>query len=259
MHVRSLGFQTDLMLRRLAGAVVVDRGDHVVVRTPHNPGFYWGNFLLIDPPVTDGSARWLEQFAREFPDALHVAIGIDGTDGETGDVSALLDAGLAMENNVVLTAEELHGEAGAEVDVRPLSTDDDWRQAADVRVSAYDDQSSAHRDFVRRKLAEARALVAAGHGCYFGAFVDDTVRAALGVFSGGGKVARYQNVETHTDHRRRGLARALLLTAATAARTKLGAEKLVIVADPDDVAIDLYRSVGFTDTERQVQLQRAPA
>jgi hypothetical protein len=30
------------------------------------------------------------------------------------------------------------------------------------------------------------------------------------------------------------------------------------VADRDDVAIDLYRQLGFVDVERQAQLQYAP-
>jgi len=36
--------------------------------------------------------------------------------------------------------------------------------------------------------------------------------------------------------------------------TDLDATALVIVADPRGPAIDLYRSLGFRDTEHQVQL-----
>src|SRR4051794_35110021 len=104
MNVQSLGFRTDIMLRRLAGASVDDRGDHLVVRTPANPTFYWGNFVLLgSPPAPGQAAAWLDVFAAEFPAAAHVAIGIDGTDGETGDVAALQDAGLDLEVDHVLT------------------------------------------------------------------------------------------------------------------------------------------------------------
>ena len=47
MQVTSLGFRTDLALRVLEGAEVTDRGDYLVVRSPDNPTFYWGNFLLL--------------------------------------------------------------------------------------------------------------------------------------------------------------------------------------------------------------------
>ena len=47
MRVTSLGFLTDLALRVLEGAEVTDRGDYLVVRSPDNPTFWWGNFLLL--------------------------------------------------------------------------------------------------------------------------------------------------------------------------------------------------------------------
>jgi ribosomal protein S18 acetylase RimI-like enzyme len=260
VQVRSLGFQTDLMLRRLAGASIDDRGDHLVVRTPDNPTFYWGNFLLIEPPRPGSSAHWLDVFAREFPDAQHVAIGVDGVDGVPGDVSELLAAGLVLETSVVLTAQQLRPTAvPAGVEVRPLVSDDDWQQMVDVRLEIDEDQPPGHREFVERKAREAQRLMLAGHGEYFGALVDGVVRASLGVVTDGHGLARYQSVETHPDHRRKGLARAMLGAAAETALTRLRARTLVIVADPDYVAIDLYRGLGFAETERQVQLQRAPS
>jgi hypothetical protein len=54
VDVASLGFQTDLMIRRLAGSVIVDRREYLVVRTPANPGFWWGNFLLFPAPSRPG-------------------------------------------------------------------------------------------------------------------------------------------------------------------------------------------------------------
>jgi ribosomal protein S18 acetylase RimI-like enzyme len=257
VEVRSLGYRTDLMLRRLAGASVADRGDHLVVRTPANPTFYWGNFLLIDPPAAGTSPIWLEEFSREFPDAKHVAIGIDGVHGDTGDVSEMRAAGLELETNVVLTAERLRrpGRASS-VDVRPLVSDTDWQQSVAVRLAVDEDRGQEHREFVERRAVEARRLMSDGHGEYFGAYVDGVVRASLGIVTDGQGLARYQNVETHPHHRRQGLASALLVAAAEAATSKFGATTFVIVADPDYVAIDLYRALGFTDTQRQVQLQR---
>jgi len=248
------------MLRRLAGAQVTDKGDYIVVETPENPNFYWGNFLLLAQPPTRGTAgRWLEVFSAELPSAQHVAIAIDGTDGETGDITELLAAGLELERSVVLTAERLASPGRPTgVDVRPLRTDADWRQAAAVRLAIDDDDTAAHVDFVERRSAEARRLTQDGHGDYVGAFVDGFVRASLGIVSDGSGVARYQNVETHPDHRRQGLASALLRAAGEIAHRRLGARTLVIVADPDYAAIDLYRSLGFIDRETQVQLQRAP-
>jgi ribosomal protein S18 acetylase RimI-like enzyme len=65
-------------------------------------------------------------------------------------------------------------------------------------------------------------------------------------------------VQTHPEHRRRGLAGALAVRASEIARSELAVQTLVIAADPDDVAIRLYRALGFADSELQVQLERTP-
>ena len=101
--VRSLGFRTDLMLRRMAGSSIVEHTGYLVVRTPANPGFWWGDFVLFADPPTRTDA--LAVFAAEFPGAAHVAIGVDRTDGILGD--GLVDLGLTVEVNSVLTAQHL--------------------------------------------------------------------------------------------------------------------------------------------------------
>ena len=42
VEVRSLGYRTDLMVRLLEGSLVEDRGDYLVVRSPHNPTYWVG-------------------------------------------------------------------------------------------------------------------------------------------------------------------------------------------------------------------------
>ena len=254
MDVTSLGFRTDLMLRRLAGATVEDRGDHVVVTTPANPGFWWGNFVLLAEPAKD-IAPWLETFRRAFPEAEHVALGVDGTDGRTGDTT-----GLDAEVDVVLTATGFEPrEPDPYSRVRTLESDQDWAQAVDLQLVCHDEQPSpAHRLFVERRVAEVRGLVEAGHGQWFGAFPDGVLRSSLGVVTDGSGIARYQNVQTQPEFRRQGLATRLVHEAGVHALAHRRAEVLVIVADPDDEAIRIYRAAGFRDREHQVQLWQEP-
>ena len=72
-------------------------------------------------------------------------------------------------------------------------------------------------------------------------------------------LARFQNVETHPDARGRGLAGTLVHHVSEYGFAELGASTLVMVADPEYLAIRVYRSVGFEDTETQLQVQRGPA
>jgi ribosomal protein S18 acetylase RimI-like enzyme len=249
-EVHSLGFRTDLMLRRMAGSAIEERAGYLVVRTPANPGFWWGNFVLFaDPPSGTGG---LAVFAAEFPVAAHVAIGVDSTDGILGDV--LLDLGLTAEVNAVLTAQNVRAPSPGPT-VRALSSDDDWRQATELRLACYyETPTPDERQFTELQVVEQRRLCQTGHGTWFGAFVQGRMRSGAGLFHDGG-LARFQSVETHPDFRREGLASAVL---GHAARREPGARTLVIVADPADQAIQLYRALGFTEAEYQIQLYRAP-
>ncbi len=107
MRITSLGFRTDVALRVLEGAEVTDRGDHLVIRTPGNPDFWWGNFLLLARVPGPGQGQeWLARFAAEFPAAQHVALGVDSTgDAETPEEFAA--AGLEADRATVLTAAQL--------------------------------------------------------------------------------------------------------------------------------------------------------
>lgn len=261
MKVISLGFRTDLMLRRTAGSVIDDRPDHLVVRTPVNPAFRWGNFVLLGrPPGPEDVRRWAAGFDEEFPGVPYVALGVDGTDGDAGDAAGLAALGLTAEVSTVLTADRLAPPARPlTAEVRRLAGDDDWDRALELR-RAMDgpEPPPEHRLFVERRVAETRRLCEAGHGAWFGAFVDGRMRAGAGVFGDGDGAARYQNVETHPGFRGRGLASHVVHRAGQWALSEAGARTLVIVADPGYHAIRIYRALGFADTERQVQLMRLP-
>ncbi|MBL7500255.1 GNAT family N-acetyltransferase [Frankia sp. CNm7] len=259
----SLGFRTDLMVRRLAGARITEHASHLVVATPANPGFWWGNFVLFDhPPRPGDAARWEAVFSGEFPDAAYLALGVDGTDGDPGDAAELARLGVTVEVNSVLTATRLAPLArpAADATIRPLTSDDDWARAVALRLACYEDEASSPDTarFVERQLREERGLCEAGHGAWFGGFVDGQLRAAGGLLGDNDGLARFQSIETHPAHRGRGLASTLLHRAGTWGLRERGAHTLVIVADPDYHAIGLYRALGFTDAERQVQLQREP-
>jgi GNAT superfamily N-acetyltransferase len=249
------------MIRLLEGSRVDDRGGYLAVRSPHNPTYWWGNFLLLaDPPEPGQADAWLERFAAEFPGAKHVALGIDATEISGIDVGGLVAAGLRMERSAVLTAQDVHKPArpyrGATY--RELTGDDDWQQAKELRTVLTEGEPAAEPGFLNARLASERALTEAGHGSWFGAFVDGKLVAHLGLVTDGSGIARYQNVETHPDWRRKGIAGTLVWRAAQHGLNGM-ASTLVMAADPDYVAIRVYRSVGFIDAETQIGFERDPA
>ena len=260
MEIASLAFRTDLMVLALGGSEVEHRDGYVVVRTPANPTYFWGNFVLFATAVAPGDvAARLELFAGEFPAAAHVAWGIDTVDGTVGADDELVAAGFHVGRDTVLTASALQRPARpADAELRPVESGDDWSQALALHIACADPADEhVTEEFLAGWVAAARALCDRGHATWFGAFDDGELLSSLGIVSDGSGLARFQSVETHPEARRRGLASALVHHAG---RTALddGATRLVIVADPGYHAIGIYRSLGFVESETQVQLTRPP-
>ena len=278
VRISSLGYLTDLAVRRCEGSEITDHDDHVVIRSPRNPGYWWGNFLLLaQAPGRQELARWLGRFEAEFPGAEHRAFGLDLISAEQSDASVFLAARFQAERNVVLTARTLRPArpAGVPAVIRQLAGDEDWRQSADLRracavaddgteegraagASPPDQPDPRRQEFESRRLAARRQLTEDGIGAWLGAFVGGRLAAQLGVINAGGGLVRYQDVETHPDYRRRGLAGELVVSAYRTARTDFDAERLVIVADPGYHAIRLYESLGFVREQEQIGFVRPP-
>jgi ribosomal protein S18 acetylase RimI-like enzyme len=263
VNVVSLGFRTDLALLERGGSTIEDCGDHLVVRTPSNPTFYWGNFLLLDHvPAADRVDEWLDRFEAALPAARHRSFGFDAPRAGVADLTAFIERGLDVDASTVMTATSVHPPAhpNGEAAYRTLESDDDWSRGVELTLACNDEyEAVSHRKFVERRVASNRVVVEAGHGSWFGAFLDGALVSQMGLVTAGPALARFQTVETHPDVRGRGLAGTLVHHVSRYGFETLGADTLVMVADPDYLAIRLYRSVGFNDSESQLQAERKPA
>lgn len=259
MDVRSLGFRTDLALLQVGGSEIEDRGHYLVIRTPANPRFHWGNFLLLTTPPEPGSVeRWISTARAEFPRSRHVAIGVDAQDATLTDLEPLREAGFTTETSVVMTATSVHAppHPATEAEMRPLVSDDDWNQQVALSMAGEGEHYSL--EFATKRELANRAHTEAGRGFWFGAFVERRLVSSMGIVRASPGLARFQTVKTHEEFRGRGLAGSLVEVAGRTAFDRLGAETLVMVADPDYLAIRVYRSVGFTDGDTQLQATLLP-
>jgi ribosomal protein S18 acetylase RimI-like enzyme len=261
VDVRSLGFRTDLALLRLSGSEIDDRGSHIVVRTPDNPDYRWGNFyLLARPPRADELDALLASYDADYPQSQHRAFGVDGTEDQSAQLAPLASVGPRIDPGAVMTATAVHPppRPNTEATYRQLASDDDWEQRVAMSMVVHDDEADLdlHREFAIRRAEADRGLSDAGHGAWWGALVGGRLASVMGLVNAGGGLARYQMVETHPDYRSRGLAGTLVHRVATYGFDEMGATTLVMVADPDYLAIRVYRSVGFLETEIQTQLEQ---
>jgi len=277
----SLGWRTELAFARFDGRVV-DAGDHLVVRTPTNPTYWWGNYLLFPRPPREGEAAdWIARFEDEIrrgqPASRHLAFGVDAS----GDFSLPADfvaQGLTMQGNVVLTRGLEDGGPRVEPPpagvFAPLDLARDAGAVVDkhVIVDAGRFETCGYRVYAAKQMARYAAMDAAGLGHWFGWWVDApaandgspsagrVLAASCGLFRCDvgldRPVGRFQYVSTHPDWRRRGLCRALVAAACRHAHARMGLEDLVMMADPDDVAIGIYESLGFARGVRMWHIEK---
>ncbi|MEJ2601483.1 MAG: GNAT family N-acetyltransferase [Anaerolineales bacterium] len=264
MNIKSLGYRTDLIFPAFDGQVI-DRGEYLVIRSPANPSFYWGNFLLfLKPPQRDDYQKWRALFAREIgspPEVEHQVFGWDSPEGEEGEVQTFLQAGFRLIHSVVMTGPDLHSPSRPSdvVSIRALKSESDWGEAVENQVVCREPEfdETEYRIFRRRQMDRYRKMAESGLGDWFGAFIDQQLVADLGIFHEG-SLGRYQSVQTHPDFRRQGIAGTLIVAAGRQAMADYDLHMLVIVTDPDSGPERLYQSLGFRPVEKQVGLERWP-
>ncbi len=259
MRITSPGLVSDLALLELQGSSVIDRGDHLVVRTPSNPTFWWGNFLLLDRSVPEAEVpEWVDRFASEFPGSRHRAFGFTGAGG---DFSAWRALGYDVGTDVTMSCGAVPEASPPPEDVaiRPLVGDDDWGQSARLGASDVPEHERADRVVLEERRGRARRrLVEDGDARWFGAFAGGELLGSLGIVRLG-PIARYQDVMTHVSARRRGIAGALVRAAGEWALADGAVHELVIVAEDGGPAIGLYGRLGFVEVDRHVGVELKPA
>lgn len=264
MKLKSLGHQTELLFRSFEGEVV-EKENYLVVRTPKNPGYRWGNCLLFsNPPKLGDLETWKAIFAAEIgipPAYNHFVFLWDGLDGDLGEIEPFLAAGFRVEKTTVMTAKKVNPppKVNRDCTIRPF-TADDWSAWLKFRVDMNaaapaeekeDDTDGGFSRYLWGKVGEYQRMIEAGQGQWFGAFVEGQLASSMGLFVWG-KLGRFQMVDTYPDFRRQGLAGTLVYEVACKGFNEMGAETLVMCADPDYVALKIYESIGFKSTETMV-------
>ncbi len=259
MRLESLtpGFRTEMMFHRFDG-MVVERDDYVLVKTPSNPGYMFGNFLLFfEAPKLGSLEKWKATFRREFedmPDVRHFTFSWNSPLGDLGDVTEFGMEGFKIDFSVSLTARTVHSPAktNSQVEVRALKTDAEWRQVIESQILAKggDFEAESYRRFKETQFARFRKMSEQGVGFWFGAFLGDKIIGDLGIYQDG-PIGRFQSVETHPRHRRQGVCGRLVYETSRFAFEKMGVSELVMVADENYHAAKIYESVGFAPVAKE--------
>ena len=262
----SPGWQTHLMFAEFDGEVS-RHGDHLVVRSPQSPGYYWGNFLLYDRLASDADfGPWMQRFdeaiVQRAPGTGHVCFGMQAQAEAFSAPPAFAAAGFEAFGVATLTLQRaglmpVPGSPAAGCELRPLVLPREAAAVVDLNLACNDEgyEAEGYRHFRTLQMERYGRMAAAGLGHWWGALHEGRVVASLGLF-GQRHVGRFQHVETHPQHRRRGLCRALVHAACRHGFEHMGWHTLVMGADPHDVAIGIYRQVGFAPHDTLWMLER---
>ena len=268
-------WRTDFTLHGVS-AEVIGRDDCLVVRTPDNPTYYWGNCLILpQPPRDDELGAWLARFQQEIgalqPASRHVAVGVNTPYG--GEcLPAWQAAGFELHVNAVmrlLPGGLLSPRAPkvAPVEVRPIVWDGPGAEVEAIVAlecaNTHGFEPAGYRAFLRRQFERYAQLHERGQCEWFGVWVGEPGQAVLAADcglvrdrAGPGATGRFQRVATHPAWRRRGLCSALVHHVSRHALEAWRVAEVIMVADPDDFAIGIYRGLGFTEFEREWCLER---
>ena len=230
-----LSWHTDIAVLVASGSAVEEHADHLVVRTPADPTYDWGNFVMVtDPATVDDAARWEAVFASASP---RRAPG-DRAAGRAHRRRGLAGTGLEIEHEDVLVRDA------------PLERRRWPRGTSCGRCRATTTGSSPGHCGGMSGVAWSTAATRCSS-------VPSPVTAGRrpGHPRLRGRVARYQDVMTEAPHRRRGLTSHLLGEASAWAAAR-GVHTWVILADAGEAPSRLYQKLGFRPAEPSSQAYR---
>lgn len=261
MDFKSLGLKTDLIFHRF-GAQIYDRSDYVVVRTLSRPDYLWGNCILIrNSTATKAVDHWIKVFDREI--GPHETIGFmafawDDPTGAPRDIDPFLNFGFKSSTSTIFTASSVRRPHtyNAAFQVRRLDGDEDWNQYLDVHFS-HDWTYGTLEDQRRFTLAQRdslRAMVKAGLGERYGAFLGSRLIADLGIYWDQ-NFARFNNVGTRASHRRQGACSTLVYEASKTILRDSRRNRLVLEATAGSQAARLYSTIGFEPSQQLCKIE----
>lgn len=255
MNVTSRSWRTDLALLRNE-AQIIDRGDHLVVRSDRRPHHVWKNFLLFSrPPSTGVTSRWLALYEREFPgraDAFSIAFGWDVADECTAFERALEDDGFRIEKDVEFTASSLTRPVAIDesLQVRPVLKLADWERIVARRsrllcAGQFRDMQVA---FEQEKFESYQQLVRQGSGQWYAAYLNDLAIGDMGLFVVDDRIGRFQEVWVYPGYQNAKLGRNMIYRCCEEARGQFELETYLAVTALGTAGASTYGSLGFNNT-----------
>ena len=245
MSIKSLGLKTDIMFFK-HNALVKEKENYLVIKTPDNLSYFWGNLLVYPKgPVTGDLYKWIEDFKNEFneKEINHMTFAWDLTKSEV-DYKQFENKGFEYDETMILVADDELTPTFVNSDIvtKKVVSDEDWNEIIEfqVLVNENDYEEESYRPFITKRFEHYRKLSEMGLGYWYMAIKDDKIVSDLGLFWED-SVARFQSIKTQTEYRKQGIAQTLMKFASDESKC----DSFVIEAEEDGPAINMYKTIGF--------------
>ena len=240
-----------------------EREGYLVYRSDRFPDYYAANGIEIREPAGRRLTEWESIFGEEFDRAVfrHRTFTFDRAPELEPLAAEAAEAGynVVFLSYLIATSAPAPGSPPKGLAVEQIQSEQDWQ-----RLLRFEDRVSRGYDWYEGPESTASLLAKTRYvservGIEWLALVDadGEIASKLGLFRHG-PVYRLQEVATAEEQRRRGLSSYLLRLALHRAIEEGGAEGLVVEADRNDHAIDLYRKLGFEEVGETVALMQYP-
>ena len=250
-------FKTDFFFLK-EGGIVEEFEDYILIKTPNNPTFYFGNYLLLkNAPKSDQRAD-LEKLFDEIITVKETRhYNFCWTDPSKEDYSDFINAGYEYQVCLSLVAYKddliVPKRLNEEIEIRAFDGESDWQKWLELEIEEREPSSTEEgfTVYIEKKKTKYLKMCEKGKGNFYGAFINGELAASAGLFFEDG-VGRFQMVVTRTKHRRKGICTTLIYTMMKKYFQKL--DYLVIVAVEGYHALDIYKNLGFKEKDYQVSL-----
>lgn len=258
MKIKSLARKTDLLFARFSGEVIIQK-NYTAIKTPSNPGYHWGNYLVFDKaPIEGDFQKWKDIFQKEFPyysTPQHMVFTWE--EEKKGAIEEFLENGFEFDEGKILSCKKLvyPKKYKSDINIKKIQTNDEWEDVIKLQVMTADPKfiNAGYENFKRKQMKQYREMSEQSLGHWFGAYFDGKLVGDLGIFHTE-NIGRYQNVGTHPNFRRQGICQTLVYETGLIAYEEYDIETLVMEADTHYHAAKIYESVGFIPTEKSYAL-----
>ncbi len=200
----------------------------------------------VTASAPDEVERLLARADREYAGSPHRQFRLDFTASPEFEARLALEGYERKDTLVMLLEGDLIGAAKPH-DIRPVESEADWQAYAslnEIDLREYTEKTPGGIDApVVEQLMLVRRLKSPPVR-YWLAYVDGEPRAYVASWEGLDGVGQVEDLFTHPEYRRRGLATALIRHCVADCRAH-GAGPVAIFADTKDTPKDMYQALGF--------------